>query len=234
MARGANVRTGRTGGRSLRPWCRAGRAAALALVLAASLSLAGCADVIIGAATTTGLAVAEERTVGDAVKDLTIQAELNHLFFQDDLDLYNDVSISVMEGRVLLKGSVPTHEDRIRAGWVARQAARAEEVINELQVTGEGGLLDYAQDRWISMKLRTRLLLDLDVLSVNYDIETVNGTVYLFGIAQDEDELEQVKAHARSVGGVERVVSHVIMKDDPRRPLPSDARSSSSLPPDAG
>ena len=203
-------------------------------MLAASLSLAGCADVIIGAATTTGLAVAEERTVGDAVKDLTIQAELNHLFFKDDLDLYNDVSISVMEGRVLLKGSVPTHEDRIRAGWVARQAARAEEVINELQVTGEGGLLDYAQDRWISMKLRTRLLLDLDVLSVNYDIETVNGTVYLFGIAQDEDELEQVKAHARSVGGVERVVSHVIMKDDPRRPLPSDARSSSSLPPDAG
>ena len=234
MARGANVRTGRTGGRSLRPWCRTGRAAALALALTAPLSLAGCADVIVGAATTTGLAVAEERTVGNAVKDLTIQAELNHLFFQDDLDLYNDVSISVMEGRVLLKGSVPTHDDRIRAGWVARQATRAQEVINELQVTGEGGILDYAEDRWISLNLRTRLLLDLDILSVNYDIETVNGTVYLLGIAQDEDELEQVKAHARSVGGVERVVSHVIMKDDPRRPPPSDARSSSPLPPDAG
>ena len=234
MARGANAHAGRTGGRSLRPWRRAGPAAALALALAAPLGLAGCADVIIGAATTTGLAVAEERTVGNAVKDLTIQAELNHLFFQDDLDLYNDVSISVMEGRVLLKGNVPTHEDRLRAGWVARQATRAQEVINELQVTGEGGILDYAQDRWISLKLRTRLLLDLDVLSVNYDIETVNGTVYLLGIAQDEDELEQVKAHARSVGGVERVVSHVIMKDDPRRPLPSDVRSSSPLPPDAG
>ena len=234
MALGANARTGRTGGRSLRHWRQAGVAAALALALAAPLGLAGCADVIIGAATTTGLAVAEERTVGNAVKDLTIQAELNHLFFQDDLDLYNDISISVMEGRVLLKGSVPTHDDRIRAGWVARQATRAQEVINELQVTGEGGILDYAQDRWISLKLRTRLLLDLDVLSVNYDIETVNGTVYLLGIAQDEDELEQVKAHARNVGGVERVVSHVIMKDDPRRPLPSDARSSSPLPPDAG
>ena len=139
MIGGANARTGRTGGRSLRPWCRAGRTAALALALAAPLGLAGCADVIIGAATTTGLAVAEERTVGNAVKDLTIQTELNHLFFQDDLDLYNDVSISVMEGRVLLKGRVPTHDDRIRAGWVARQATRVEEVINELQVTGEGG-----------------------------------------------------------------------------------------------
>lgn len=233
MAGGTNARTGRPGGRSLRPLRRAGPAAALALVLAGPLCLTGCADAIIGAATTTGLAIAEERTVGNAVKDLTIQAELNHLFFQDDLDLYNDVSIGVMEGRVLLMGSVPTYEDRIRAGWVARQATRAEEVINELQVTGEGGILDYAEDRWISLSLRARLLLDLDILSVNYDIETVNGTVYLLGIAQDDEELEQVKEHAHSVGGVERVVSHVIMKDDPRRPRPTDARSRPTPPPDA-
>jgi len=185
--------------------------------------LAGCADAIVGAAATTGLAVAEERTVENAVKDLTIQAELNHLFFQDDLALYNDVSLSVVEGRVLLKGSVPTQEDRDRADRVARQAERVQEVINELQVTGAGGILNYAKDRWISLRLDARLLLDFDILSVNYDVSTVNSTVYLLGIAQDEDELQQVKAHARSVGGVERVVSHVIMKDDPRRPAP-DAR----------
>ena len=224
MAGGANARAGCTGGWSLRSWRQARPAAALALLLAGPLCLTGCADVLIGAATTTGLAIAEERTVGNAVKDLTIQAELNHLFFQDDLDLYNDVSISVMEGRVLLKGSVPTHDDRIRATWVARQATRVEEVINELQVTGQGGILDYAKDRWISFLVEAKLLMDLDVLSVNYDIETVNGTVYIMGIAQDEDELEQVKEHAGSVDGVERVVSHAIMKDDPRRPPPPDAR----------
>ncbi|MDE0203851.1 MAG: BON domain-containing protein [Rhodospirillaceae bacterium] len=196
--------------------------AGLVLALTGPLCLAGCADVIVGAATTTGLAVVEERTVDDAVKDLTIQAELNHLFFQDDLALYNDVSLSVVEGRVLLKGSVPTYDDRVRAGWIARQGTRVQEVINELQVTGEGGILDYAKDRWISFLLGAKLLVDLDILSVNYDVETVNGTVYLLGIAQDENELEQVKQHARSVDGVERVVSHVIMKDDPRRPPQPD------------
>ena len=162
----------------------------------------------------------EERRVGDAFEDLSLQAELNHLFFQDDLDLYNDVSISVVEGRVLLKGSVPTEEDRDRASRVARQAAGAREVINEMQVSAGGGILDYARDRWISLKLDARLLFDLDVMSVNYDIETVNGTVYILGIAQDEEELETVKAHARSVDGVKHVVSHVVMKDDPRRPAP--------------
>ena len=219
MAGGTNARTGRPGGRSLRPLRRAGAAAALILVLAGPLFLTGCADAIIGAATTTGLAIAEERTVGNAVKDLTIQAELNHLFFQDDIDLYNDVSISVMEGRVLLKGSVPTYEDRIRAGWVARQATRAEEVINELQVTDEGGILDYARDTWISAQLKGRLLIDGDVISVNYSVETVNGTVYLLGLAQDEAELVRVIEHARGIEDVKQVVSHVVVKDDPRRPV---------------
>ena len=201
-----------------RPWRRAGMAAALALVLAGPLCFSGCAEFIISAATTTGLAIAEERTVGDAVEDLSIQAELNHLFFRDDLELYQDVSFSVVEGRVLLKGSVPTHEDRIRASWVARQATGIREVINEMQVTAESGILNYARDRWISLKLDAKLLFDIDILSINYDVETVNGTVYILGIAQSEDELARVKEHASNVGGVRGVVSHVVMKDDPRRP----------------
>ena len=76
-----------------RPWRRVGAAAALAVLLAAPLSFTGCAEFIVGAATTAGLAIAEERTVGDAVEDLSIQAELNHLFFRDDLGLYQDVSV---------------------------------------------------------------------------------------------------------------------------------------------
>ena len=201
-----------------RHWRRAGAAAALALVLAAPLSFTGCAEFIVGAATTTGLAIAEERTVGDALEDLSTQAELNHLFFRDDLGLYQDVSFSVVEGRVLLKGSVPTHDDRIRASWVARQATGIREVINEMQVTAESGILNYARDRWISLRLDARLLFDIDILSVNYDVETVNGSVYIMGIAQDEEELEKVTEHARRIDGVKHVVSHVIMKDDPRRP----------------
>ena len=198
-------------------------------MLAAPLSFTGCAEFIVGAVTTTGLAVVEERRVSDAVEDLSIQAELNHLFFQDDLDLYDDVSISVVEGRVLLKGIVPTHEDRLRASWVARQATGIREVINEMQVDAEGGFLDYARDRWISLRVDAKILFDIDILSVNYDVETVNGTVYIMGIAQDENELEKVMAHARRVDGVKNVVNHVIMKDDPRRPAPSPRTARRSL-----
>jgi osmotically-inducible protein OsmY len=205
------------GGGGLRPRRRAGPAAALALLLAGSLWLSGCAEVLLGAAATTGLTVAEERSVGTAVDDLTIRGELNHIFFQENIDLYQDVSFSVIEGRVLLKGSVPTPEDRVRALQLAWQADGVREVINEIQVTDESGLLDFARDTLISTQLKAKLLFDGDVLSINYSVETVNGTVYIMGIAQNEAELERVMEYARDIGGVKRVVSHVVMKDDPRR-----------------
>ena len=201
------------------PSRKAGPAVALVLLLAGSLSLSGCAELLIGAAATTGVAIAEERSVGDAVDDLTIRAELNHLFFRDDVELFGDVSFSVIEGRVLLKGSVPTPDDRIRALRLAWQAAGVREVINELQVADDSGILDYARDTWISAQLKGKLLVDGDILSINYSVETVNGTVYLLGIAQDEAELTRVTEHARSIEDVKRVVSHVVLKDDRHRPV---------------
>ncbi len=201
------------------PSRKAGPAVALVLLLAGSLSLSGCAELLIGAAATTGVAIAEERSVGDAVDDLTIRAELNHLFFRDDVELFGDVSFSVIEGRVLLKGSVPTPDDRIRALRLAWQAAGVREVINELQVADDTGILDYARDTWISAQLKGKLLVDGDVLSINYSVETVDGTVYLLGIAQDEAELARVTEHARSIEDVKRVVSHVVLKDDRHRPV---------------
>ncbi len=190
---------------------------AIALMLAGSLGLAGCTELFVGAAAKTGLAIAEERSVGDVVDDLTIRAELNQIFFEDDIDLYQNVSFGVVEGRVLLKGNVREPEHRIRAIQLAWGAAGVREVINEVQVTDKGGILDYARDTWISAQLKGRILLDKDILSINYNIETVNGTVYLLGIAQDEEELVKVSGHARAIDDVKRVVNHVIMKDDPRR-----------------
>lgn len=194
--------------------------ALLAVVAAMALGglfLPGCGGLVAGATTRAGLAVVEERSVGDVIDDLTIRTELNHIFFDDDLDLYGDVSFSVVEGRVLLKGSVPTREDRVRAIQLAWKAAGVREVINELQVAQDGGIIDYARDTWISAQLKSRLLLDMDILSINYDVESVNGVVYVIGIAQDEGELDRVVGHARAIEDVRRVVSHVILKDDPRR-----------------
>jgi len=187
------------------------------LVLLCTLPLSGCGSLFIGAVATGGAAAVEERSIGNVVDDLTIRAELNQLFFKDNFDLLQSVSFSVIEGRVLLKGSVKTQEDRIRGLELAWQASGVREVINEIQVTDQGGIVNYARDTWISTQLKAEILFDMDILSINYNVETINGIIYVVGIAQDQAELDKVVDHARRIENVKQVVSHVVMKDDPRR-----------------
>ena len=155
------------------------------LMLISTIIPSGCAFIVGGAATGGGLAL-QERSIGDAVDDLTIRAELNTLFFEEDIDLLQSVSFSVIEGRVLLKGSVLKQEDRILALQIAWQASGVREVINEIQITDQGGVVNYARDTWISTQLKTELLFDKNIYAINYNIETLNGIIYIVGIAQQK------------------------------------------------
>ena len=61
------------------------------------------------------------------------------------------------------------------------------------------------------------MTVDTRIQAINYSIETSGGVIYLLGIAQSAAELARVQNHARNIRYVRRVVSHVILKDDPRR-----------------
>lgn len=183
----------------------------------ASISLGGCGSLLVGGAATVGVAAVQERSVGDAVDDLTIRAQLNQLFFEENFDLFQSVSFNVIEGRVLLKGSVKKQQSRLRAMELVWQASGVREVINEVQVTDQGGIANYARDTWISTQLTAEMLFDIDIFAINYNMETINGVVYVVGIAQDQAEIDKVIEHARRIKNVKKVVSHVLLKDDPRR-----------------
>lgn len=189
----------------------------LILLLLSTVPLGSCSSFLIFTAPTVGVAAVQERSIGEAVDDLTIRAELNQLFFEDDVDLLQSISFDVIEGRVLLKGSVENQKSRIHAIELAWRASGVKEVINEIQVTDQGGIINYAQDTWISTQLTAELLFDKDILSVNYNVDTINGIIYVAGIAQDEAELDKVIYHARRIKNVKKVITHVLMKDDPRR-----------------
>ena len=187
------------------------------LLFLSTVPLGSCSSFLIFTAPTVGVAAVQERSIGEAVDDLTIRAELNQLFFEDDVDLLQSISFDVIEGRVLLKGSVENQKSRIHAIELAWRASGVKEVINEIQVTDQGGIINYAQDTWISTQLTAELLFDKDILSVNYNVDTINGIIYVAGIAQDEAELDKVIYHARRIKNVKKVITHVLMKDDPRR-----------------
>ncbi|MGK0401518.1 MAG: osmotically-inducible protein OsmY [Candidatus Azotimanducaceae bacterium] len=189
----------------------------LLLLLAALPFLSGCVGAAIGVGASVATAASEERGLNNAARDLAIHTKISALWLDHSDALLTSAYISISEGRVLLTGSVPTQKMRVDAVRLAWKTAGVKEVINEIQVTSSGGMSGFARDGWISTKLKTRLTLDKQVVSINYSIDTVGGTIYLMGIAQNPAELERVRNHARQIKYVRRIVSHVIMKNDPRR-----------------
>lgn len=189
------------------------------LVMAAILlsGLSGCGGAIIGGAATAGIGVAQERSVGNAIDDTAIATTLSAKLFDESFQLFRDVDLEVVEGRVLLTGKVEEQGPRLRAEELAWEIEGVREVANAIQVTTDGGIGSYASDVRISNQLRGKIIGDTNVLGINYSIETVGQIVYLIGIAQSQEELDRVVGHARSVRGVKRVESYVRLKDDPRR-----------------
>lgn len=193
----------------------------LAAVLALPLSLVGCTPVgvAVGAGATVGSVALEERGFEQGVKDRVTEAAISKSLFDYNLDAFGDVGVEVVEGRVLLTGRVDKPEHRVEAVRFAWQEEEVVEVINEIRVgTSDDSLADRGKDAWIATQLRTKITLDSQVKAVNYSAEVVDGTIYLFGIAQNESELNRVVAHARTIENVRRIVpDYVRMKDDPSR-----------------
>lgn len=181
--------------------------AALALT---ALLLGGC-GAVAGAGAGVGVAAVQERGLVQKAKDLEIEALILDKLLKADLKLTAAVGVEVYEARVLLTGAVP---DPKRADMVVRfawQVKGVKAVLNEIQLR-QTGIADYAQDTWVTVQLKSALAIDKKVMAINYVIETVNGTVYLIGVAQDQTELDRVIQHANKIKFVRRVISHVRIK----------------------
>ncbi len=183
------------------------------LAAAAGLALSGCTSAVLGGGAAVGVAAAQERSVGAAVDDTVIYTDITARIFAKNVDLFSAVGVEVVEGRVLLTGSVKRPEDRVEAVRLAWQVKGVREVINEIQVSDTSSLSNFARDSWISAQLRSKLLLDKQIESLNYNVETVNGIVYMIGIAQNEAELKRATNLARTIPHVREVVSHVRIKN---------------------
>ncbi len=191
--------------------------ALLPLGLLLTLSACGAPGLVVGGAATAGIAVSQERSVGAAIEDTVIQLQIKHYLLEASDDLFIRVGSEVHEGRVLLTGVVPIAENRVEAVRLTWQASGVLEVLNEIQVSDRDGIIDYFKDVKITTQLRYQMLRDRDVSDINFSVETVNGIVYLMGIARGQSELERVTTHARNIAGVQKVISHVRLSDDKRR-----------------
>lgn len=190
---------------------------ATVIVLAFLATACSPVGAVVGVGAVGGTMALEERGFQASARDKLTAATIETALIDEDLDLFRNVGVTVVEDRVFLTGVVAERDQRAAAARIAWAQEHVRDVTNDIQIGAGGDLVDAGRDAGVEARLLGALTFDNRVAAVNYAIQSVNGTVYLFGIAQDAAELDRVRAHARNTAHVRRIVSHVVMKDDPAR-----------------
>ena len=175
--------------------------------------ISGCQTAFVTGVSTAVLIDKEERSFNNYVEDTIILAQLKNEYFSNNENIFFQVSVEVIEGRVMLTGIVEQIDERIEATKLAWGIEGVNEVINEIQISSDEDILDYADDLVMKTKINAKLLLEKTILNLNYSVEVVNGVVYLIGIAQDQKELDAVTEISKNTYGVSNVISYVRLKD---------------------
>lgn len=157
-------------------------------------------------------ACASSRNLDSSVSDIGADSELKAVLFADRTHDYGDVDLTVFEGRLLLTGTMRSEDGRRRLVENAWKARGVDQVIDEIVVGGRTSVGQGFEDARIETALRTKLVFDGGVRSGNFKIAVSQGVVYLLGSTLSERSLNDALELARSTGGVEKVVSHVLIK----------------------
>ena len=187
----------------------------LSISLLFMLILTNCSiPVATGVATKAVTVSNSDRSIGEYVDDVLIKAFLKNSYFDQSEKIFFNVDVEVSQGRVLLTGTVDNIDLRIEATRIAWGVKGVQTVINEIQISESDNILNFADDLVISTKVYAKLMLDEEVNSLNYNIETVNKVVYIIGISSSSDEKKKAIDLTKEVFGVEEVVEYITIKSE--------------------
>ncbi|MBM4124353.1 MAG: BON domain-containing protein [Nitrospira sp.] len=169
----------------------------------------------------------EERTLGEVGDDLVVKTKILQAFATGAKGLLVNVSADVYQGDVLLTGAVKEAAEDKEAEDLARSVPGVRRVINEIQITEDVGVATTARDIVIEMKIKAAIMAASTTSVVNYRWRSINGTVYLLGVAQSREEYDQVYDAVRGLDEVERLIPYVRIK---QKEEPEASRSAPPSP----
>ncbi len=186
-------------------WARLACVMGMILLMAAPV-LTACVPLVLTAATVTAVDVSlDRRTAGRYVDDNSLEVKLRSQLSADAALDGSNVSVTSMNGVVLLTGQTHSDAQRRRATAVAEQHEQTRRVVNALELSGKTNLASRVNDAWITTKVRARLLATKGVPASAVKVVTEHGKVYLLGLVS-EDEAAATVAAVQSVGGVTYIV----------------------------
>ena len=175
------------------------------------LILSSCAS---GNLTTFGKGVSigfDPRTVGMQIDDTIMQKSLVTRLTLTEKKYFLYVQVEILDGRIFLTGKVDEPEEKIKITKMSWETKGVRSVKNAIEIRGQSNFKSTGKDILITTQLRTALLFNRSVKSGNYTLETINKTIYIFGIAMDDEEKREVIGEANKIYDVKEVIPTIYL-----------------------
>ena len=165
----------------------------------------------------TGVSIAlDPRSLGTQIDDSIMQQNLRAKMLSTNKSYLISVKTKILDGRIFLTGKVDSVEDKIKITKLAWEIKGARSVKNDLQIKEKFDFKRSAKDLLITSQLRVALIESKNIKAVNYNIDTYKKKIYIYGIAQNETERQEVTKEANNILDVKDVITSIFLVDDLR------------------
>ena len=189
----------------------------LLIFILISFIITGCVGVGSKGLFGTGVSVAlDPRTVGTQIDDSIMQKTISAKILTRDKKHIISVKTKVLDGRIFITGKVDNPEEKLIITKLAWETKGARSVRNDLKIKEEFKFKQSAKDILITSQLRTALILNKNIKSTNYQIDTYKKKIYVYGIAITLEEKDLVISEAKEILDVEDVIASIILVEDLR------------------
>ena len=165
----------------------------------------------------TGVSVAiDPRSLGTQIDDNLMQKNLTARLLLNDKKYLLSINTKVLDGRIFLTGKVEDPEEKLKITKMAWETKGVRSVRNNVIIKEEFNFKQSATDLLITSQLRTALVINKNIKSTNYNIDTYKKKIYIYGIAQTKDEQKEVIKEGKAIPDVERVIASILLVEDLR------------------
>ena len=176
------------------------------------LTLSGCIGVSSQGVLGTGVNIfLDPRTLGTQIDDSIMQKSFLIRVSQIDKKYVLSVSSKVVDGHIYLTGTVDSVDEKILLTKIAWKTEGARSVKNNIKVKDKFSLKNSAKDLLITSQLKVALLSNKQVSMANYQINTVNQIIFIFGIAKSESEKREVINEAKIIQDVKNIDASIFL-----------------------
>ena len=163
----------------------------------------------------TGVSIAlDPRTLGTQIDDSIMQKNLQARLALTEKKYIIKISVKVLDGRIFLRGKVDTAEEKLKITKMAWEIKGTRSVKNNIAIKQKFSFKNIALDALITSQLRVALILNKNVSSPNFNIDTINQKTYVFGIAHSENEKKEIIQEAKQIVDLKELVTSILMTSD--------------------